>query len=62
MQQILDSMATTRAFVRNSRLHVLGTNLLGSVLYSPVFGSPTRASDVSPPNVARFRFLDPRRA
>ncbi|MFL6120286.1 carboxymuconolactone decarboxylase family protein, partial [Actinophytocola sp.] len=36
VQQILDSMTTTAAFVRNGRLDILGTNLLGRALYSPV--------------------------
>jgi transcriptional regulator with XRE-family HTH domain len=60
VQRILDSMAgSTAAFVRNGRLDILGTNLLGRALYSPVFDSPTRPSQVSPPNIARFQFLDP---
>jgi transcriptional regulator with XRE-family HTH domain len=59
VQQVLDGMTTTPAFVRNGRLDILGTNLLGRALYSPVFDSPTRTSDVSPPNIARFGFLDP---
>ncbi|WP_027929119.1 helix-turn-helix transcriptional regulator [Amycolatopsis thermoflava] len=59
VQQILDSMTTTAAFVRNGRLDILGTNLLGRALYSPVFDSPTRTSEVAPPNLARFGFLDP---
>jgi transcriptional regulator with XRE-family HTH domain len=59
VQQILDSMSTTPAFVRNGRLDILGTNLLGRALYAPVFDSPTRTSGVSPPNIARFGFLDP---
>jgi transcriptional regulator with XRE-family HTH domain len=59
VQQILDSMTTTAAFVRNGRLDILATNLLGRALYSPVFDSPTRTSEVSLPNLARFGFLDP---
>jgi transcriptional regulator with XRE-family HTH domain len=59
VQRILDSMTTTPAFVRTGRLDILGTNLLGRALYSPVFDSPTRTSDISPPNIARFQFLDP---
>jgi transcriptional regulator with XRE-family HTH domain len=59
VQQILDSMTTTAAFVRNGRLDILGTNLLSRALYSPAFDSPTRTSQVSPPNLARFGFLDP---
>ncbi|WP_086672053.1 helix-turn-helix domain-containing protein [Amycolatopsis pretoriensis] len=59
VQQILDSMTTTAAFVRNGRLDILATNLLGRALYSPVFDSPTRTSEAAPPNLARFHFLDP---
>ena len=55
----LNSMTTTPAFVRTGRLDILGTNLLGRALYSPIFDSPTRTSDISPPNFARFQFLDP---
>ncbi|MGW7682897.1 helix-turn-helix transcriptional regulator [Kribbella sp. NPDC054772] len=59
VQRILDSMSTTAAFVRTGRLDILGTNLLGRALYAPVFDSPTRTSEISPPNLARFHFLDP---
>jgi transcriptional regulator with XRE-family HTH domain len=59
VQRILDSMTTAPAFVRTGRLDILGTNLLGRALYSPVFDSPTRTSDISAPNIARFQFLDP---
>ncbi len=59
VQAILDSMADVAAFVRNGRLDILGTNALGRALYSPVFDSPTRTSEASPPNLARFGFLDP---
>jgi hypothetical protein len=59
VQRILDSMTTTAAFVRNGRLDILGTNPLARALYSPVFDSPTRTSEHTPPNIARFGFLDP---
>ncbi|MEO6085439.1 MAG: helix-turn-helix transcriptional regulator [Umezawaea sp.] len=59
VQRILDGMTTTAAFVRNGRLDILGTNLLARALYSPVFDSPTRTSEATPPNLARFGFLDP---
>lgn len=55
VQQILDSMTTTPAFVRNGRLDILAINDLGRALYSPVFDGPG-----SPVNLARFNFLDPR--
>jgi transcriptional regulator with XRE-family HTH domain len=54
VQRILDSMASTPAFVRNGRLDVLAINPLGRALYVPVFDDPTR-----PANLARFNFLDP---
>jgi transcriptional regulator with XRE-family HTH domain len=59
VQQILDSMTTTAAFVRNGRLDILATNALARALYAPVFDSPTRTSEIIPPNLARFGFLDP---
>jgi transcriptional regulator with XRE-family HTH domain len=59
MQQILDGMVGTPAFVRNGRLDIIGVNLLGRALYAPVFDSPVRSSQASPPNIARFHFLDP---
>ena len=55
VQRILDSMATTPAYVRNGRLDILAANRLGRALFSPVFDSPAQ-----PVNPARFLFLDPR--
>jgi transcriptional regulator with XRE-family HTH domain len=57
VQQILDSMTMTPAYVRNGRLDVLATNPLGAALYSDLFADPVR-----PPNTARFLFLNPRAA
>ena len=57
VQQILDSMSMTPAYVRNGRLDVLATNPLGAALYSDLFTDPIR-----PPNSARFLFLNPRAA
>jgi transcriptional regulator with XRE-family HTH domain len=54
VQRILDSMTTTPAYVRNRRLDVLATNLLGRALIAPVFKDPHR-----PASLARFMFLDP---
>jgi transcriptional regulator with XRE-family HTH domain len=54
VQRILDSMATTPAYVRNRRLDVLATNRLGAALIAPVLADPHR-----PANLARFAFLDP---
>jgi transcriptional regulator with XRE-family HTH domain len=54
VQRVLDSMSGTPAFVLNGRLDVLTANTLGYALYSPICADP-----VSPPNNARFIFLDP---
>ncbi len=59
VQQVLDGMTQTPAFVRNGRLDIVATNLLGRALYAPLFDSPTRSSSKALPNMARFRFLDP---
>ena len=55
VQQLLDAMTEAPAFVRNGRLDVLTANRLGYALYAPMFDNPS-----SPPNLARFAFLDPR--
>jgi transcriptional regulator with XRE-family HTH domain len=54
VRRILDSMATTPAYVRNARLDILAANQLGAALFAPVLTSPAR-----PTNNARFLFLDP---
>jgi transcriptional regulator with XRE-family HTH domain len=54
VQRILDSMATTPAYVRNRRLDVLAANRLGRALMAPLFADPRR-----PASLARFIFLDP---
>jgi transcriptional regulator with XRE-family HTH domain len=54
LQQILDSMTGTPAFVLNERLDILSANQLGYALYSPMYEGPDR-----PANHARFVFLDP---
>lgn len=59
VQQILDGMTMIPAYVRNGRLDMVAANLLGRALYAPMFDSPTRTSEHAPPNMARFRFLDP---
>jgi transcriptional regulator with XRE-family HTH domain len=58
VQRILDSLEHAPAFVRNGRLDVLGANLLGRALYSPLYDSPERIAK-RPVNTARFQFLDP---
>jgi transcriptional regulator with XRE-family HTH domain len=54
VQRVLDSMSNTPAFVLNGRLDILAANELGLALYAPIYASP-----LSPPNNARFVFLDP---
>jgi transcriptional regulator with XRE-family HTH domain len=55
VQQMLDAMTGTPAFVRNGRLDILAANPLGRALYSEHFDSPFQ-----PANTARFVFLDHR--
>ena len=55
MQATLDAFTGGPAFVRNGRLDVLGTNLLGRAVYDEMF-----QDRVKPPNLARFAFLDER--
>ncbi|MCG2798559.1 MAG: helix-turn-helix transcriptional regulator [Cellulomonas sp.] len=57
VQRVVDALDAP-AFVRNGRLDVLGTNLLGRALYAPLYDSPTRTPG-TPVNTARFQFLDP---
>jgi transcriptional regulator with XRE-family HTH domain len=57
VQQILDSMSGTAAYVRNGRLDILGANRLGHALYADVFNDVAQ-----PPNMARFFFLNQRAA
>ena len=56
VQRMLDSMSSSPAFVRNGRLDILASNPLARALYAPLFQAPP----VSPPNLARFNFLDTR--
>ena len=56
--RVLDAMTSVPAFVRNGRFDILGANLLGRALYSPVYDSPLFAQR-GPVNAARFMFLDP---
>jgi transcriptional regulator with XRE-family HTH domain len=56
IERLLESMASTPAFVRNARNDVLACNPLFRALYAPIFDDP-----VQPPNFVRFTFLDPRR-
>lgn len=60
LQRIVESMATTCAFIRNGRLDVLAINALGRTLYTPVFDGSVVGHSARPANLARFCFLDPR--
>lgn len=62
IQQVLDAMIQTPAYVRNGRLDLLASNPLGAALYSPVLDSPVVVGSSGPPNSARYLFLDPRAA
>ena len=55
IQRIMDSMVGIPAFVLNGRGDVLGANDLGRALYEPIYTEAT-----TPPNSARFTFLNPR--
>lgn len=55
LQATLDGFTTGPAFVRNGRMDVLAANHLGRAVYAQAFEDP-----VTPPNLARYVFLDPR--
>ncbi|HZO69331.1 MAG TPA: helix-turn-helix transcriptional regulator [Kribbellaceae bacterium] len=53
LQWSLDAITTAPAIVGNNRLDLLAANQLGRAMYCDVYSDPT-----SPPNFARFTFLD----
>lgn len=55
VQATLDAFTGGPAFVRNGRMDVLAANVLGHAVYAQVFEDL-----VTPPNLARYVFLDPR--
>lgn len=55
VQRILDAITTAPAWVRNDRGDVLASNELGRALYQDMM-----AEEVTPPNSARFTFLNPK--
>ena len=59
LQWILDAITTGPAFVRNGRMDILATNVLGRAFYQDTFDMPGRVQG-QPPNIARFTFLDER--
>jgi transcriptional regulator with XRE-family HTH domain len=54
MQQVLDAITNTPAWIRNARHDMLAANPLARALYAPVLADPRR-----PANNARFVYLDP---
>ncbi|MGG5170681.1 helix-turn-helix transcriptional regulator [Pseudarthrobacter sp. J1738] len=55
VQRVIDSITSAPAWVRNDRGDVLASNELGRALYLDMMNDP-----VSPPNSARFTFLNPK--
>jgi transcriptional regulator with XRE-family HTH domain len=53
LQWVLDAITAGPAFIGNSRQDLLATNHLARALYSDMFADPT-----TPPNFARYAFLD----
>jgi transcriptional regulator with XRE-family HTH domain len=58
IQRILDQMPMP-AYLRNGRFDVLAANDLGRALYSPLYEQAEAHTPGTPPNSARFVFLDP---
>lgn len=55
LQWVLDAITAGPAFVRNGRMDILAANPLGRAFYADCYTMPG-----SPPNLARFTFLDDR--
>jgi len=55
VQRVIDAITTAPAWVRNDRGEVLAANELGRALYQEMMAEP-----VTPPNSARFTFLNPK--
>jgi len=56
-ERLIDSMATTPAYVRDTRMDILAANALSRELHAPVYRYAQHTD--SAPNSARFAFLDP---
>lgn len=54
LQLILETITGGPAFVRNGRMDILATNVLGRIFYDEAFDGPGRG------NIARYAFLDER--
>ena len=57
LQWVLDRF-TAPAIVRNGRMDLLATNLLGRAMHDTVYASTTYVASEGPPNFVRFTFLD----
>ncbi|MEV0643663.1 helix-turn-helix transcriptional regulator [Phytomonospora sp. NPDC050363] len=55
VQQVLDAITESPAWVRNGRHDIIAANDMGRALYAPVFDDPRR-----PPNTTRFTYLNPK--
>ncbi|MEV6266996.1 helix-turn-helix transcriptional regulator [Kribbella sp. NPDC051936] len=53
LQQVLDAITDSPAWIRNGHLDILAANRMSRALYTSMFADPHR-----PPNTARFTFLD----
>jgi transcriptional regulator with XRE-family HTH domain len=53
LQWVLDAVTAGPAFIGNTRMDLLATNHLARALYSDMFADPN-----TPPNFARYAFLD----
>ncbi len=54
LQWVLDTIGTGPALVRNGRMDLLATNLLGRAMHSSLYDR----TQAGPPNFARYTFLD----
>jgi transcriptional regulator with XRE-family HTH domain len=60
VQQVLDAMTGSPAWVRNGRYDILAMNSTARALYSPVLASPEAGvAGRRPANTTRFVYLDP---
>jgi transcriptional regulator with XRE-family HTH domain len=57
LQWVLDRF-TAPAIVRNGRMDLLATNLLGRAMHEAVYASADLSAAAGPPNFVRFTFLD----
>jgi transcriptional regulator with XRE-family HTH domain len=60
LQAVLDALVGVPALVRSPTLDLIATNSLARALYSPLYDDAPISKTRTPPNVARFTFLDPR--